>query len=157
MSVKANKTIYFETNLNALPDDTAVLQAPDAKGSIVVAKPMQFGGKGNEWSPEHLFVGAINSCFMITFQSFADKLSCKPVHFECKTIGKIELSEGKWKFTQITISPKLIVEGHLAVGQALEVLDKTKKYCLIGNSTNAELLYVPEIVDVKTMAEPIKC
>src|ERR1051326_6460288 len=40
---------------------------------LKVAAPPEFNGPGGAWSPEALYVGAVASCFMLTFLAYAER------------------------------------------------------------------------------------
>jgi len=65
MSGKTTKQFFFEVQLNWLEGKRGILSAKDTPGTIHVATPLEFGGEGKPWTPEHLFLSSISSCFMI--------------------------------------------------------------------------------------------
>lgn len=75
MKGKTDKQFLFEVKLNWQEKNRGILSAVDADGTIDVATPPEFGGEGNPWSPEHLFLSAVSSCFMTTYLAFAKKTS----------------------------------------------------------------------------------
>ena len=146
ISRKGDKQFLFQVELNWLLDQKGVLAARDVAEQIHVATPVVFGGKGREWSPEHLFLSAISSCFMTTYLAFAKKLDFEIANFECSTIGQVELVEGKYQFTRINIFPKIFISDEALKPKAKQALEKTQKYCLVSNSINAEIIYHSEVV-----------
>ena len=72
--------------------------------------------------------------------------------FECTATGQVELVDGKYKFTYIHLYPKAIVGKDEDVEKAELALEKTKKYCLISNSINAEIVQHPEVAIAKHRA-----
>ena len=75
MSGKSSKQYLFEVQLNWLTGTRGVLSAMDAEGTVRVGTPPEFGGSGKPWSPEHLFLSSVSSCFMSTYIVFAKKIS----------------------------------------------------------------------------------
>ena len=146
MSGKNDKQFLFEVQLNWLADTRGVLSAYDAAGTLNVALPPAFGGQGKPWTPEHLFLSSISSCFMTTYLAFAKKIHFEIYHFECDTIGQIEIVEGKYKFTHINLYPKIFIADEILRERATLALEKTRKYCLVTNSVNASVIYHPEIL-----------
>lgn len=146
MAGKNDKQFLFEVQLNWLADKTGILSARNAAGTIHVATPPEFGGEARSWSPEHLFLSSISSCFMTTYLAFAQKLGFEISHFECNSIGQIEIVEGKYKFTHINLYPKVYIADEVIRDKANLAMEKTHKYCLISNSVNAEIYYHSEIV-----------
>jgi uncharacterized OsmC-like protein len=71
--------------------------------------------------------------------------------FECSATGQVEIVDGKYKFTYIHIYPKAFVGNEADVEKARIAMEKTKKYCLISNSVNAEIVQHPEVVIAKQL------
>jgi len=146
MTGKTGKQFFFEVQLNWLADTRGILSAKDAVGTVHVATPPGFGGEGKPWTSEHLFLSAISSCFMATYLSFAKKLQFEISHFDCNAIGQIEIVDGKYKFTNINIYPKIFIDDNSIREKANEAVEKTHKYCLITNSVNADVFYHSEVL-----------
>ena len=148
MSLKNNKPIIFTTELSWSGDKIGIVGAHSLK-SLSVSTPPEFGGPEGEWSPEHLFLSSIASCFMSTYLSFVNKMKIENTGFECTATGQVEIVDGKYKFTYIHIYPKAFVGNDADVERAKVAMEKTKKYCLISNSVNAEIVQHPEVVIAK--------
>ena len=108
MSLKSNKPLIFTTDLHWAGDKIGMVSSPSLK-SLSVSTPPEFGGPEGEWSPEHLFLSSITSCFMSTYLSFVNKMKIENTGFECTATGQVELVDGKYKFTYIHIYPKAFV------------------------------------------------
>ena len=145
MTGKTSKHFAFEVNLNWLADTRGILSAKDARGTIHIATPPAFGGEGKPWTPEHLFLASISSCFMTTYLAFAKKLHFGISHFECSAIGQIELINGRYKFTTIDLYPKIFIADEELREKANQAVEKTHRYCLISNSVNADIYYHTEV------------
>ena len=148
MSLKNNKPIIFATELYWSGDKVAIVGSSSLK-TIAVSTSPEFGGADGEWSPEHLFLSSITSCFMSTYLVFVNKMKIENTGFECAATGQVEMVDGKYKFTYIHIYPKAFVGNDIDVERARVALEKTKKYCLISNSVNAEIVQHPEVVIAK--------
>lgn len=63
----------YEVNLQWNQDRKGTLSSPELPQKIEVVTPPDFyKGIPGFWSPEHLFVGAVVSCFMTTFLGIAE-------------------------------------------------------------------------------------
>jgi len=144
MSLKSNKPIIFTTELYWSGDKLGIVGSPSLKSFSVSTSP-EFGGPEGEWSPEHLFLCSITSCFMSTYLSIVNKMKIENTGFECSSTGQVEVVDGKYKFTYIHIYPKAFVGNDADVEKARVALEKTKKYCLISNSVSAEIVQHPEV------------
>lgn len=152
MPLKNNKPIIFSTDLRWLEDKSGIVSLYSGKKSFTVSTSPEFGGPEGDWSPEQLFLSSITSCFMSTYRVFVDKMKFENTGFECTATGQVELVDGKYKFTFIHIYPKAFVGHEHDVEKARIAMEKAKKYCLISNSINAEIVQHPEVVIAKQHA-----
>jgi peroxiredoxin-like protein len=146
MQSKTDKHFFFEVSLNWLEDQAGMLSATGIPTSMEVATPSAFGGHSNTWSPEHLLIGAVSTCFMTTYLAFANKLGFTISGLECNCIGRVEIVNGKYKFTSIDLYPKIFIETEELREKAAMALEKTHKYCLVVNSLNAQVFYHSQIL-----------
>ena len=149
MLLKNNNPIIFSTDLHWSADKSGTVSSLSAKKPLLVSTPPEFGGPDCDWSPEHLFLSSITSCFMSTYLVFADKMKIEHTGFECTATGQVELVDGKYKFTFIHLYPKVFVGNNGDTEKARVALEKTKKYCLISNSINAQIVQHPEVAIAK--------
>ena len=151
MPLKNHKPIIFTTELHWSGDTLGVVSSHLVNPLQVSTSP-EFGGPEGEWSPEHLFLSSIISCFMSTYFVFVNKMKIENTGFECTATGQVEVVDGKYKFTYIHIYPRAFVGNDADVERAKVAMAKTKKYCLISNSVNAEIVQHPEVVISKQHA-----
>ena len=143
---KKDDKLFFEVELNWLSGSEGELGAREVEQRIHVATPKVFGGDEDQWSPEHLFLGAISSCFMTTYLFFSAKYGFHISAYECNIIGDVEMVDGKYKFTHINIFPKVYVADEPTAAKARLAMQKTQGYCLISNSVNAQITYHTEVL-----------
>jgi peroxiredoxin-like protein len=125
---------------------TGVLSSTELDNTIEVATPPQFpNGVPGIWSPEHLLVAAVNSCFMTTFLSVADNSKLRYHSFECAAKGKLETVEGKYMISEITLNPVVELENEEDRERAIRILQKTEANCLISNSVKSKIIFEPEV------------
>lgn len=110
--------------------------APGIRQVIVVSPPAaMLGGQAETaWSPEHLLLAAEACCFLNTFQALADNERFIIRGLECPATGTVELTDGRFAFTGIQISPVITLLEDKDEPKAHEIADKAKHYCLITNS-----------------------
>jgi organic hydroperoxide reductase OsmC/OhrA len=111
-----------------------------------VATPPEFP-KGMEgiWSPEHLFVAAINSCLMTTFLAIAENSKLQYKSFQSKAVGKLETVDGKYIMSEVTLVPAVIINCEADRERALRILQKSEAACLISNSVKSKIVMQPLI------------
>jgi len=143
---KSEKQFYFEVELNWLINNSGIVHSREVNGNFQVSTPKQFGGEGKDWSPEHLFLSSICSCYMSTYISMSKKMNFNITRLDCSAIGQTERVDDKFKFTYINLYPEISIPDQSFFEAANLAAEKTRKYCLISNSINAEIIYHTEIL-----------
>jgi peroxiredoxin-like protein len=140
-----NKPHLFSVDLSWEAEDKGIVYSPSIQQPIFVTTPAEFGGAGGEWNSELLFLSAVTSCYMSTYLIFVKKIKFENAGFECTATGQAEVVDGKYKFTYIHLYPKAYVMNEEDSEKAQLAMEKAKKYCLISNSINAEIIQHPEV------------
>lgn len=96
--------------------------------------PVQFGGAGDRWSPETLFVGAVADCFVLTFRAIARASKLPWSALSCDVEGTLERVDRVAQFTAFRIRASLQVPAGTNEEQARRLLDRAEQSCLITNS-----------------------
>ncbi len=141
-----DKTHFYEVNLlwNAATQGT--LCSPKIASKIKVDTPPEFtNGTKEKWTPEHLFIAAVNSCLMSTFLLVADNSKLPFISFACNAVGKIEKIKGKYGVTEIVLKPTLIIPSTQNESKAKKVLEMSEKACAITNSIKTKVTLEPII------------
>ena len=107
---------------------------------ITCAIPQEFRGPGGGYSPEDLFGLAALSCLMATFKVFAEMSS---LNFD-KISGMVNVIVDRPKgkpagITQLQITLK--VSNASNKDKALQLLEESKKSCLVTNALTVEKIY----------------
>lgn len=109
------------------------------KPDVVVATPPEFKGHDGIWSPEDLFVASANICLMTTFLAVAERAGLAFTSYESSAEGRLELVEGKFQFTAITLKPVITLPPGGDAVKAKELIEKAEANCLISNSMKARV------------------
>ncbi len=141
MTGKADREFLFETQLNWVAGTMGVLSARTTEGIIQTATPPAFGGEGRFWSPEHLLLGAVCGDVMTTFLAISAREALEVSRFECNATGLIRETDGRYRYTQIELWPKVFVPSEEMHTRASQVMERTRKNCLVANSLNAEIYF----------------
>jgi organic hydroperoxide reductase OsmC/OhrA len=144
-----NDTHFYEVNLIWNTATQGTLSSPLITSKIEVVTPPEFpNGIKEKWTPEHLFVAAVNSCLMSTFLLVADNSKFQFISFESKAVGKIEKLDGKFSVTEIVLTPTLIIPSSQNETKAKRVLEMSEKACAIANSIKTKITLEP-IIKIK--------
>ena len=137
---------FYDVSLTWNTDRKGTMRSDVLNSSIEVATPPEFPkGMQGIWSPEHLFVAAINSCLMTTFLAIAENSRLVYNNFESKAIGKLELIDGKYIMSEVVLKPVVILSNEDDREKALKVLHKSEAACLISNSVKSKIILEPEV------------
>lgn len=140
---------FYEVSVQWNAEKKGTMSSPGLS-PVEVATPPEFpGGHPGIWSPEHLFVGAVNSCFMTTFLAIAANSKLDYADFQSRAIGTLESVEGKLAISEIVIEAVTRIQDEAQRQKALKVMEKSEKACLISNS-------VKTIVHLKPTVEVVE-
>lgn len=105
--------------------------------TLVTAAPAQFGGPGDQWSPETLLMAAAANCLVLTFRAIARASHLDWISLHCEALGTLENEDHKMRFTSLLTTATLVIPSELKRKEASRLLEKAERDCLISNSLNA--------------------
>ena len=136
---------FYTTEVEWTGERRGDLRAP-VLPNLKVDAPPEFKGHDGVWTPEHLFVASVNSCFMTTFLAIAENSKLEFISFSVDAKGKLEKLEGQgFMMTEVVLRPKLVISHGRDAERAGRILEKAEKHCLIANSIKTETKLEPEI------------
>ncbi|UCD92535.1 MAG: OsmC family protein [Methanobacteriota archaeon] len=110
------------------------------------SSPPEFKGVEGYITPEELFVAAENTCFLMTFIAYAEKMRIEYLSYDCDAVGYLEEGEKVLSFTRIVLTPKIVVKSEEDVRKTERALELLHSRCFIANSIKSEVEVKPEIV-----------
>ncbi len=128
---------HYIVNAAVRPDGDVPLSSEGMR-IIESAPPKEFGGPGNQWSPEGLLTAAVADCFVLSFRAIASSIKFAWTSLDARTDGTLDRIEGKMRFTAFTTHARLILPVGADVERAKKLLEKAEQSCLIANSLIAE-------------------
>lgn len=130
------------------PHTYLVAAAARSEGNVTVsspgladlesAAPAEFGGPGDQWSPETLLVAAVADCFILSFKAIAKASKLEWLALSCNVDGVLEKVEKVTQFTGFNIRATLEVPEGTRASKAERLLEMAEKHCLITNSLIAD-------------------
>ena len=139
-------THHYKVDINWERDRKGLISSPVLQSTIEVATPPEFSkGMAGIWSPEHLLVGAVNSCLMTTFLAISENSSFSFINFESKADGKLEKIDGKFMMSEIVLTPTVTIHDEKDREKATRLLEKSETACLISNSIKSKIIFHPQI------------
>jgi organic hydroperoxide reductase OsmC/OhrA len=105
---------------------------------IPSAPPTEFGGPGDRWSPETLFVAAVVNWFVLTFRGIAGVSRFSWVSLEWAVTGTVDRIDRVTQFTALDVRARLKVPSGASADQAPRLLTKAEETCLVTNSLKVQ-------------------
>lgn len=131
---------YYNVDINWKAGKIGTASSPELDDKITVATPPQFpGGVDGIWSPEHLFVAAVSSCFMTSFTAIAEYSRFSFESLKVESSGKMSKEDGKFVMSEITLKPVLEITDPAQEKKALRLLEKAEQICLITRSVKSDV------------------
>lgn len=138
------KSFTYRTDLTWTSGRSGILTA-EGKPDLQVSSPPEFKGEPGRWTPEDLFVSALNVCTMTTFAAFAQKLQLPIVGYRSEAEGFLEFEGDGYRFTRVVLRPRIVVADAGSVEPAQRALHEAHASCLIGRSVRASVSLEPVI------------
>jgi peroxiredoxin-like protein len=136
---------HYRVSASAEADGSILIQE-DKLPQLVSAPPAEFGGPGDQWSPEHLLVASVADCFILTFRAVARASKLEWTAIDSSAVGVLDRVDRETKFTEFTVKATLAVPGGTDMDKAQRLLEKSEAACLITNSLSAECHLETEII-----------
>ena len=141
---KAFKTFRYKTDLIWKSPHRGVLSGT-GKPDIGVGSSPDFRGYPDNWSPEDLLVGALNTCLMLTFYALAQSKGVTPVSYQSSVEGLLENVDGRYRITEVTVSPSVVLKSQADLEVAQELMqNKVEANCFISNSISGKVKLTPQ-------------
>ena len=134
----------YKTNLSWTTQKKGRLRC-DNKPDISVACPPEWGGHPNIWSPEDLFVGAIEVCVMTTFLWLSGKKHVNLLSYTSKTCAAAYMKENNFQFSSIDIILKIGVATDKDKDKAKKIIPELTHWCIVSKSIKPKVKINAEI------------
>jgi peroxiredoxin-like protein len=114
------------------------------KPDLEISSPPEFKGEPGVWTPEDLFVAALNNCIMETFLSFAEQKGLALATYESTAEALLEFKEGKYRFTEIAVRPQVALKSQADVERAHQIMEDAHANCFVSNSITSSVSVLPQ-------------
>jgi organic hydroperoxide reductase OsmC/OhrA len=104
---------------------------------LLAEPPPEFGGEGEQWSPEGLLCAAVASCFILSFRAVARAARLEWQELECTVEGTLQREDGVLRFTHLVVRAALTVDSEQDSARYRHALAQAERACLIANSLGA--------------------
>ena len=132
-------THLYRTNAIWTMRRRGLVSAGDVPRTINFSAPPEFQGEPGLWTPEHLLVASVATCFLTTFRAIAEISRLQVVRLEVEAEGLLEKQEGGFRFTRVVIRPALTIADAADQERAQKMLEKAERACLISRSLSSHI------------------
>ncbi|MGH9431499.1 MAG: OsmC family protein [Terriglobia bacterium] len=144
MEPKKTYKIYHFKNAIALKTARRGIMTNEGHPPVEIGSPPEFQGTADVWCPEELLIGAVNTCLMLTFLSYAKHRCLEISTYESSAEGMVENVDGKYRVTRITVQPCVSLNQESDIPLAQELFKGAKEGCFISNSVTATVDLSPQ-------------
>ncbi|MEE2825644.1 MAG: OsmC family protein [Planctomycetota bacterium] len=134
----------YQATATAQTTGNVVLAVPHA-AEIASHAPSEFGGPGDQWSPEDLVVAAVADCFILSFRAIASMSKYDWRDLRCEVVGALDKVDRDIQFVRFQLKVTLVVPPESDIERAERLLAKAEATCFITNSLKAETHLETEI------------
>ncbi len=160
----------YETTANWIGARRGIVHDRSISPPLAFSAPPEFQGEASTWTPEHMLVAAVASCFITTFRAIAEISKFEATALEVTVEGFVEktersherlgeippISQGAegvvkrqdhgYSFTRVFVRPRLAVAKAADRERGLRLLEKAERSCLVSRSLRSEIVLDPEVV-----------
>jgi peroxiredoxin-like protein len=137
---------HYQVRLVGGPAGYATISAEGAP-DLNSAPPVDWGGPGDAWSPEHMLLAAVESCFLFTLRAVGQASKVPFTALEVAATGTVDRADGVTRFTEIVLRPRLSVPPGTDRQRALRVMEKAERACLVTASLTTRVQLEAEVVE----------
>jgi len=130
---KTYKSFRYESDVCLKSGRRGTVCSP-GKPDLEVSSPPEFKGEAGLWTPEEMFVASVNACTFMTFIAYARHKGLDVVSYESDGEGVLEHSDGKFRFTEISLRPHVRVKSASDEERAREIMQDAQANCFVANS-----------------------
>jgi organic hydroperoxide reductase OsmC/OhrA len=123
----------YQVSASGGPDASVDLSSPGLDG-LPSAAPAEFGGPGDQWSPETLLAAAVADCLILSFRAVARASKFEWTSLTCDVEAVLDRVERITRFTEFRQKVVLEVPHGTDENKAMRLLEKAEHVCLVTNS-----------------------
>lgn len=116
----------------------------EGKDPLFVGAPREFNGPQGMWTPEDLFVEALESCLMLTFVSLCSVEGIEILSYASTASGRLEKTPSGLAFGWVVITP--VIQARTSEQHVLELIQRAHQLSMVRRSVSCEVAIYPEIL-----------
>jgi peroxiredoxin-like protein len=122
-----------------------IVEAESVPRTINFAAPPEFGGEPGLWTPEHLLLASVATCFVATLRAVADASKLAFTDLQVSAEGIVEKQQGGYRFTRISLRPAVTIHHEEDRERMGRLMEKAEHACLVSRSLACTMMLEPTI------------
>jgi len=119
--------------------ETIAARFENSQSVTVVGKNLLEKNVG-AWSPVHMLLSAVETCFLVTFRMIAERAHVGIGSIKSEATGTIDSTDGKhFAITAIQIRPTVQLLNAQDNHKLSDLYKKAEEYCVVGHSLNLKV------------------
>jgi peroxiredoxin-like protein len=140
-------TIYtYRSTAHWTEHKRGIVEAEGIPRTINFAAPPEFGGEPGLWTPEHLLLASVSTCYVATLRAVAEASKLHFTSLELSVEGTIEKEDGGFRFTRIILRPIVAIDNEGDRERMGRLLEKAERVCLISRSLASAIVLESKIL-----------
>ena len=123
------------------------LVAVDGKPPLRGSADPAFRGDAGFHNPEDLLVAALSACHLLSYLALCARAGVRVVAYADAATGIMKLADGKMRFTEVTLNPRVLIEAGSDEAKARELHDAAHELCFIANSVNFPVRHAASVAE----------
>jgi organic hydroperoxide reductase OsmC/OhrA len=115
------------------------LATVDGMPDLRTAPPAEFDGPGDAWSPEHLLLASVETCFLFTLRAVARASRVDFTACDVIAEGTVDRDGAAIKFTEIVLRVRLSLPPGTDHDRARRAVDKAERACPVSASLSTPI------------------
>ena len=114
------------------------------KKEFVCSSDSPFMGDPALHNPEDFFLASLSSCHMLWYLHLCADAGIVVIAYQDQAKGTLTIDDqGKGRFTEIVLSPQIVVSDATMIHTAIALHQKANEFCFIANSCSIEISHHP--------------
>ena len=139
-------TYSYRTTAHWTEHKRGIVEGEGIPRTINFEAPPEFGGEPGLWTPEHLLLAAVSTCYVATLRAVVEASKAEFHSLELTVEGVIEKQEGGFRFTRILLRPVVTIEKDAELERMGRLVEKAERVCLVSRSLSCTIQLEPKIV-----------
>jgi peroxiredoxin-like protein len=136
----------YHTTAHWTEHKRGIVEAEGIPRTINFSAPPEFGGEPGLWTPEHLLLASVSTCYVATLRAVAEASKLQFHALELTVEGTIEKQEGGFRFTRVLLRPVVTIAREEERERMGRMLEKAERACLVTRSLACTTLLEAKIL-----------